>query len=451
MCNGTIMDKLVSFAIPLMVSGILQLMFNAVDIIVVGRFSGSQALAAVGSTTALINVFTNLFIGVSLGANVLAARFYAAGKAKEMSETVHTSVTLALISGVAMAVVGLVFSRWALEVMGTPADVIDQSTLYMRIYFLGMPFFMLGGALPCIIRADGSPRFAMAATLAGCVINVILDPIAIFVLDMGVKGAAIATALGQIVSAVMCIWYLFHARSFRLTKSDLVLKASVLKKMLPLGISSFLTQISIMVNMTVMNNVLVKYGAMSRYGADIPLSVVGIVQKVFGIMIAVTVGIAAGSQPIVGYNYGAREYGRVKKLYKTMMIAEAIVGLVTTVLVECFPLQLVRLFGEQEPLYNEYAVLAFRVYFSASILCCVQKSTSIFMQALGKPALSMGLSLLRDFVLCVLLALLLPIKLGVYGPLLSAPISDVLSMAAVIGVMLYLKKLLNRTPTEETA
>ena len=133
MCNGTIMDKLVSFAIPLMVSGILQLMFNAVDIIVVGRFSGSQALAAVGSTTALINVFTNLFIGVSLGANVLAARFYAAGKTKEMSETVHTSVTLALISGVARAAVGLVFSRWALEVMGTPADVLDQSTLYMRI------------------------------------------------------------------------------------------------------------------------------------------------------------------------------------------------------------------------------------------------------------------------------------------------------------------------------
>ena len=158
MCNGTIMDKLVSFAIPLMVSGILQLMFNAVDIIVVGRFSGSQALAAVGSTTALINVFTNLFIGVSLGANVLAARFYAAGKAKEMSETVHTSVTLALVSGVAMAAVGLVFSRWALEVMGTPADVIDQSTLYMRIYFLGMPFFMLYNYGAAILRAVGDTR-----------------------------------------------------------------------------------------------------------------------------------------------------------------------------------------------------------------------------------------------------------------------------------------------------
>ena len=143
MCNGTIMDKLISFSLPLMLSGILQLMFNAVDIIVVGRFSGSQSLAAVGSTTALINMFTNLFIGISLGANVLAARFYAAKREKEMSETVHTAITLALISGIVMAFVGVIFSRFALELMDTPDDVIGLSTLYMRIYFLGMPFFML--------------------------------------------------------------------------------------------------------------------------------------------------------------------------------------------------------------------------------------------------------------------------------------------------------------------
>ena len=144
MCNGSIMDKLISFSLPLMVSGILQLAFNAVDIIVVGRFSGSQALAAVGSTTALINVFTNLFIGISLGANVLAARFYAAGKDREMSETVHTSITLALISGIMMAVIGVLLAKWALEIMGTPDDVIGQSALYMRIYFMGMPFLTMG-------------------------------------------------------------------------------------------------------------------------------------------------------------------------------------------------------------------------------------------------------------------------------------------------------------------
>ena len=138
MCNGSIMNKLISFSIPLMLSGILQLAFNAVDIVVVGRFSGSEALAAVGSTTALINVFTNLFIGISLGANVLAARFYAAGREKEMSETVHTAITFAIISGVVMALVGLFFSRGALELMGTPDNVINLSTLYMKIYFLGM-------------------------------------------------------------------------------------------------------------------------------------------------------------------------------------------------------------------------------------------------------------------------------------------------------------------------
>ena len=167
MCNGTIMDKLISFSLPLMVSGILQLMFNAVDIIVVGRFSGSQALAAVGSTTALINVFINLFMGISLGANVLAARYYAAGRDREMSETVHTSIMLALISGVVMAFVGVFFAKGALELMDTPADVIDQSALYMRIYFMGMPFFMLYNYGAAALRAKDSVMTAVTAVREG--------------------------------------------------------------------------------------------------------------------------------------------------------------------------------------------------------------------------------------------------------------------------------------------
>ena len=178
MCNGTIMDKLVSFSLPLMLSGILQLMFNAVDIIVVGQFTGSEALAAVGSTTALIAVFTNLFIGISLGANVLAARFYASGKNKEMSETVHTAIALAFVSGMIMAVVGLLFSRLALEIMGTPDNVIDQSTLYMRIYFLGMPFFMLYNYGAAILRAVGDTKrpliFLIISGLANAGLNMLL-------------------------------------------------------------------------------------------------------------------------------------------------------------------------------------------------------------------------------------------------------------------------------------
>ena len=199
MCSGPILRKMLMFALPLMLSGILQLMFNAVDIIVVGRFSGKQALAAVGSTTALINVFTNLFIGVSLGANVLAARFYAAGKAKEMSETVHTSVTLALISGVAMAAVGLVFSRWALEVMGTPADVIDQSTLYMRIYFLGMPFFMLYNYGAAILRAVGDTRRPLLFLVVAGVTNAVLS------CDLAMAGIPSLIPFDEVVEAMKSV------------------------------------------------------------------------------------------------------------------------------------------------------------------------------------------------------------------------------------------------------
>ena len=193
MCNGTIMDKLVSFSLPLMLSGILQLMFNAVDIIVVGQFTGSEALAAVGSTTALIAVFTNLFIGISLGANVLAARFYASGKNKEMSETVHTAIALAFVSGMIMAVVGLLFSRLALEIMGTPDNVIDQSTLYMRIYFLGMPFFMLYNYGAAILRAVGDTKRPLIFLIISGLANAGLNMLLVVVFNMGVAGVAIGT------------------------------------------------------------------------------------------------------------------------------------------------------------------------------------------------------------------------------------------------------------------
>ena len=184
MCNGTIMDKLITFAFPLMLSGVLQLMFNAVDIIVVGRFSGSSSLAAVGSTTALINVFTNLFIGISLGANVLAARFFATGREKEMSETVHTSITFALISGIVMAIIGQICAKGALELMGTPEDVIGLSTLYMRIYFLGMPFFMLYNYGAAILRAVGDTKRPLYFLVISGVINAVLNMALVIVFDL---------------------------------------------------------------------------------------------------------------------------------------------------------------------------------------------------------------------------------------------------------------------------
>ena len=213
MCNGSIMDKLISFSLPLMLSSILQLMFNAVDIIVVGRFSGRQALAAVGSTTALINIFTNLFIGISLGANVLAARYFAAGRDKEMSEAVHTAITLALISGIMMAFIGIGASGFALRLMDTPSDVIGQSAIYMRIYFMGMPFFMLYNYGAAILRAVGDTKRPLLFLIAAGMADVALDLLLVIAVPLGVAGVAIGTVASQLVSSLLVLRCLYKAES----------------------------------------------------------------------------------------------------------------------------------------------------------------------------------------------------------------------------------------------
>lgn len=231
MCNGSILDKLISFSIPLMLSGILQLLFNAVDIIVVGRFTGSEALAAVGSTTALINVFVNFFIGISLGSNVLAARFFAAGKDKEMSETVHTAITLALISGVGMGIIGVLAAKGALMLMDTPDNVLNLSTLYMRIYFVGMPFFMLYNYGAAILRAVGDTKRPLLFLIISGSVNVVLNLIFVIRFHMGVAGVAIATVISQAISCVLVLRCLYRTESsYQLRFSRLGMKAKYVKQ-----------------------------------------------------------------------------------------------------------------------------------------------------------------------------------------------------------------------------
>ena len=322
MCNGTIMDKLVSFAIPLMVSGILQLMFNAVDIIVVGRFSGSQALAAVGSTTALINVFTNLFIGVSLGANVLAARFYAAGKAKEMSETVHTSVTLALVSGVAMAVVGLVFSRWALEVMGTPADVIDQSTLYMRIYFLGMPFFMLYNYGAAILRAVGDTRRPLLFLVVAGVTNAVLNMILVIVFHLGVAGVAIATIISQLISCILVLRCLYMTdSSYQLRFSRLCMKKFYLVQIFQVGIPAGVQSTVINISNALLQSSVNSFGstAMAGYTAA---------NNILGFLYASVNAVTQACMSFTSQNYGVGKYKRMDRVLLDCGILSFVIALV---------------------------------------------------------------------------------------------------------------------------
>ena len=308
MCNGTIMDKLISFSVPLMVSGILQLLFNAVDIIVVGRFSGSWALAAVGSTTALINVFTNLFIGVSLGANVLAARFYAAGRDQEMSETVHTAITFALISGVVMAFVGLICSRYALEIMGTPDDVIDQSTLYMRIYFMGMPFFMLYNYGAAILRAIGDTKRPLLFLIISGLINAALNMLLVIYCHMAVEGVAIATVISQLISCILVLWCLYKSEgSYQLRFSKLQIKGVYLKQIFQVGVPAGIQSTVINLSNALLQSSVNSFGstAMAGYTAA---------NNIFGFLYISVNSITQSCMSFTSQNYGVRKTKRMDKI-----------------------------------------------------------------------------------------------------------------------------------------
>lgn len=308
MCNGTLMDKLISFSLPLMLSGILQLLFNAVDIIVVGRFTGSQALAAVGSTTALINIFTNLFIGISLGANVLAARFYASGKEKEMSETVHTSITLALISGLVMALAGVLLARFALKLMGTPNDVIDQSVLYMRIYFLGMPFFMLYNYGAAILRAVGDTKRPLFFLVISGMTNAVLNLVLVIVFHMGVAGVAIGTIVSQLISSILVLRCLYTSNtSYRLYFSKLGIKTQYLKQIFQVGIPAGIQSTVINLSNALLQSSVNSFGSVAMAGYTAA-------NNIFGFLYMSVNAVTQSCMSFTSQNYGVKKLKRMDRV-----------------------------------------------------------------------------------------------------------------------------------------
>ena len=322
MCNGTLMDKLISFSLPLMLSGILQLLFNAVDIIVVGRFTGSQALAAVGSTTALINIFTNLFIGISLGANVLAARFYASGKEKEMSETVHTSITLALISGLVMALAGVLLARFALNLMGTPNDVIDQSVLYMRIYFLGMPFFMLYNYGAAILRAVGDTKRPLFFLVISGMTNAVLNLVLVIVFHMGVAGVAIGTIVSQLISSILVLRCLYTSNtSYRLYFSKLGIKTQYLKQIFQVGIPAGIQSTVINLSNALLQSSVNSFGSVAMAGYTAA-------NNIFGFLYMSVNAVTQSCMSFTSQNYGVKKLKRMDRVLLDCMILSVGVTLI---------------------------------------------------------------------------------------------------------------------------
>lgn len=338
MCNGSIMDKLISFSLPLMISSILQLMFNAVDIIVVGRFSGSQALAAVGSTTALINIFTNLFIGISLGANVLAARYYAAKCEKEMSEAVHTAIGLALVSGIVMAFVGVGASRFALELMATPADVIGQSALYMRIYFMGMPFFMLYNYGAAILRAVGDTKRPLIFLIAAGIANVALDLLLVIVIPLGVAGVAVGTVTSQFISCILILRCLYRTEgSYQLRFSKLRIRRAYLKRIFQVGIPAGIQSTVINFSNALLQSSVNSFGstAMAGYTAA---------NNILGFLYVSVNAVTQACMSFTSQNYSVGKTKRMDRVLADCMILSAGAAAVLGVGAYVFGSQILRIY-----------------------------------------------------------------------------------------------------------
>ena len=438
------------YAIPCIISLLVGALYNIVDQIFIANASYLGSYGNAANTVVFPLTVVALAIAVMVGDGCCAFVSMALGRSEmdKAKRSVGNAVIMILVGSLVLTVVYLIFTDGIIAMFG--GTVNKETFHYSQEYFfyitLGIPFYMFGQAMNPIIRADGNPKFAMFSTLVGAAINIVLDPIFIFVCKWGMMGAAVATVIGQIATAGLAVWYLLHMKIVKPASADYVLKKNICGRTLILGITSFLSQISLVAAMAAINNMLRKYGALDMiFGqeqyAQIPMAVVGIVMKFFQIVISVVVGMAAGCIPIVGYNMGAEKKMRVRELFTKLLLAEALVGLAALVLAEGFPRQLIAIFGaaNESSYYTDFAIKAFRIYLCLMVLACVNKACFIFLQAVGKALASTLLSMFREVVFGVGFALLLPIFFGLDGVLYSMPVSDALTfvISAIIIARTY--------------
>lgn len=438
------------YAIPCIISLLVGALYNIVDQIFIANASYLGSYGNAANTVVFPLTVVALAIAVMVGDGCCAFVSMALGRkeSNKAKRSVGNAVVLTVAGSVILTALYLIFANQIIAMFG--GTVNEETFRHSQEYFfyitLGIPFYMFGQAMNPVIRADGNPKFAMASTLAGAVINIILDPIFIFCFKWGMMGAAVATVIGQVVTAILAVWYIVHMKTVKPSRKDFALQWNICGRMLLLGITSFLSQISLVAAMAAINNMLRKYGAQDpifkqeKY-AQIPMAVVGIVMKFFQIVISIVVGMAAGCIPIIGYNMGAEKKLRVKELFTKLLVAEALVGAVALVLAEGFPHQLIAIFGakNESVYYTEFAIKAFRIYLCMMILACVNKACFIFLQAVGKALSSTMLSMFREVVFGVGFALLLPVFFGLDGVLYSMPVSDILTfiISAIIIVKTY--------------
>jgi putative MATE family efflux protein len=438
------------FAIPCVASLIISCLYNIVDQIFVGNGVGFLGNAATG----IIFPITVIGWGASLlfgdGAAAFLSLSQGRGDTKNVGRTIANSVLFSFLSGALIIAVCYLLGDSILYALGATNATIELTRDYGFIIFIMIPLALAQNTLAAIIRADGSPRYALMAMAVGAVLNIIFDPITIFVWGWGIQGAAYATIFGQFVSFVLCAIYLRRSKTFRVRPSDFIPKWKAIKPVLPLGGGSFLTQISIVVITVVNNKLLVAYGAKSPYGPDIPLAAFVVIMKLFQIVLNIAIGIAAGAQPIIGFNYGAKRYDRVKEAFKYVMLWTFITSAVAVILFESIPHVFIRLFGSGDnEMYTEFAVMCLRIYLSLIIFTCIQKACAIFLQSIGKASAAIPLSMSRDVIFLIVFSCVLPAYIGVTGIFWAAPVADILAIIITAVVLLRIWKQLGEAKTKE--
>lgn len=439
---------IVRYGLPCVISLLVGALYNIVDQIFIANatYLGSYGNAANTAIFPLTVGALSIAVMCGDGACAYASRLLGLNEKNKALKSVGSAISVTIISSIILMIIYIVFQDGPVVMFG--GSVNEKTYLYAKEYLfyiaLGIPFYMFGQAANPIIRADGNPRFAMIAILIGAITNIILDPIFIYILKWGMMGAAIATVIGQFITAVLSLIYICKMKNLSIGLKDLIIDAHEAITTLKSGLTSFLSQISLVLAMMAINNMIMKYSVIdpifsSPELTQIPMAVLGIVMKFFQIVISIVVGLSAGCIPIVGFNIGSGYKKRVRDLLKLLLISEFVVGLVSFILVEFFPDQLISLFGasSESIYYTLYAEKAFRIYLALIILACINKATFIFLQGMGKVLESTILSMVREVVFGVGFALLLPVFFKLDGVLYSMPISDLITF--IISVYLLIK------------
>ena len=430
---------ILKFSIPAIISMIVNAIYNMVDQIFIGWGIGMLGIAATNVSFPLNTVSTAIALLISFGGASNFNLNLGKGDKEKAAQYMGNALILVTILGTSVAAISLIFLEPLLVFCGATENVMQYAIPYTKIICIGLPFMVFTIASGHLIRADGSPQHAMWCMLSGAIFNLIFDPIFLFVFDMGIEGIALATTLGQILSAsIGAFYFLRKFKSVKLTKATLKLRFNISTSIFALGASSFTNQIAMTVVQILLNNIFRHYGSLSEYGSEIPLAAIGALSKVSMLFYSICVGIAQGCQPIHSFNYGAKNYSRVQQALKTALIASCCVSALSWLIIQIFPHQIISIFGENDPLYVEFGLKIFRVQFFMLFLNGVQPIAANFFSSIGKPKVGMFVALTRQVIFYIPLIIMLPRAFGIDGVLFATPIADTAS--AILAVFFMLRE-----------